>query len=73
MVIGSEPEIYFYAYRRSASGYIYMYYLTEPQRFATQMLDEMIREIEQAKPEYILIYRNIAILDGTRWRQYPTD
>ncbi|MCG6537854.1 MAG: hypothetical protein L7F78_24825, partial [Syntrophales bacterium LBB04] len=28
-VLGSEPQIYFYSQRRSATGYIYMYYLME--------------------------------------------
>jgi hypothetical protein len=43
-VIGSEPEIYFYANRRSATGYVYMYPLMEPQPFAARMQDELIRE-----------------------------
>ena len=29
-ILGSEPEIPFYADRRSATGYIYMYGLTNP-------------------------------------------
>ena len=53
-VIGSEPEIYFYANRRSATGYVYMYPLMERQALAPRMQDEMIREIEQARPEYIV-------------------
>lgn len=53
-VIGSEPEIFFYARRRSATGYIYMYPLMERQVFAPRMQDEMIREIEAARPEYIV-------------------
>ena len=54
-VLGSEPEIYFYAHRHSATGYIYMYGLMEPQRFAGQMQREMIREIEAARPKYLVI------------------
>jgi hypothetical protein len=53
-VIGSEPEIYFYAQRRSVTDYIYTYALGEPQPFALQMQDEMIRDIEAANPEYIV-------------------
>src|SRR5204863_794318 len=30
-VLGSEPELFFYANRRAASGYIYMYGLMEDQ------------------------------------------
>ena len=53
-VIGSEPEIYFYAHRRSATGYIYMYPLMEPQPFAARMQDELIREVESAHPRVIV-------------------
>jgi len=53
-VMGSEPEIYFYANRLPATGYIYTYPLMETQPFAAKMQDEMIRQIETAKPEYIV-------------------
>jgi hypothetical protein len=53
-VIGSEPQIYFYANRKSATGYIYMYGLMEPQVYAYQMQKEMIREIESMKPRYVV-------------------
>ena len=53
-VLGSEPEIYFYAQRHSATGYIYTYGLMEAQPYARQMQDEMIREIEIARPEYVV-------------------
>jgi hypothetical protein len=54
-VVGSEPQIYFYADRRSATGYIYMYPLMERQRFAARMQEEMIHEIERARPTYIVL------------------
>ncbi len=53
-VLGSEPEIYFYAQRHSATGYIYTYGLMEEQKFASQMQREMIDEIERTKPEYLV-------------------
>ena len=53
-VLGSEPEIYFYADRKSATGYIYTYPLVEPQPYAASMQDEMIREIESAHPRYLV-------------------
>jgi hypothetical protein len=53
-VLGSEPEIYFYARRPSATGYIYTYGLMEEQKFASQMQQEMIDEIEKGKPEYVV-------------------
>jgi hypothetical protein len=56
-VLGSEPEIYFYADRRAATGYIYTYALMEPQRFASQMQTEMIKEVESAHPRYLVFVR----------------
>lgn len=53
-VIGSEPQIYFYADRKSATGYIYVYGLMEPQDFASKMQHDMIHEIEKARPKYIV-------------------
>lgn len=65
-VIGSEPQIYFYSERLSASGYIYMYPLMEKQPFALQMQKEMIHEIESIKPKF-LIFINII----TSWLKGP--
>lgn len=57
-VLGSEPQIYFYAHRSSATSYLYTYSLMEHHRYAETMQKEMIREIENKKPEY-LIWVNI--------------
>ena len=53
-VLGSEPQIYFYSQRHSATGYIYMYGLMENHREAPRMQKEMIREIEEARPKYLV-------------------
>jgi hypothetical protein len=53
-VLGSEPQIYFYSHRHSATGYIYTYGLMEPQKYARQMQQEMIHEIEEARPKYLV-------------------
>jgi hypothetical protein len=53
-VLGSEPEIYFYAGRKSATGYIYTYALMERQPYSLQMQHEMIQEIESAHPAYLV-------------------
>jgi hypothetical protein len=53
-VLGSEPEIYFYADRKAATGYIYTYALMEPQPYAKTMQQEMIREIESVHPRYLV-------------------
>jgi hypothetical protein len=54
-VLGSEPQIYFYSKRRSATGYIYTYGLMEPQPYAHQMQQEMIRDIETARPKFLVL------------------
>ena len=53
-VLGSEPQILFYSRRRSATGYLYGYSLTEDQKYASTMLREAISEIEAAHPEYLV-------------------
>jgi hypothetical protein len=54
-VIGSEPEIYFYSKRHSATGYIYTYPLMEPQKYADDMQKEMASEIEQSRPDFMVL------------------
>jgi hypothetical protein len=65
-VLGSEPQIYFYSDRRSATGYIYTYGLMEPQKYASRMQQEMIREIERARPKFL-----ISVVMPDSWLQRP--
>ena len=68
-VLGSEPEIYFYSHRLSATGYIYTYPLMEAQIYAPAMQREMIGEIENARPEFLVL-----IYSRDSWgRQVSTD
>ncbi len=69
-VLGSEPQIFFLAHRRSATGYIYVYSLMEPQTFARTMQEEMERQIEENKPKYIVVVSPHPIL-RTSWLWYP--
>ena len=54
-IVGSEPEIYFYASRQSVTPYVYIYSMMEPHPFALRMQEEFIKDIEVAKPEYIVM------------------
>lgn len=63
-VIGSEPQIYFYSKRRSATGHLYTYALMESQPYARVMQEEMIREIESVKPKF-MVFVNVQ----TSWLQ----
>jgi hypothetical protein len=67
VVLGSEPEIYFYADRLSATGHIYMYGLMDNQPYAERMQLEMIREIEMTQPKYVVISHV-----QTSWMIQPT-
>jgi hypothetical protein len=53
-VLGSEPEIYFYANRHSATGYMYMYSLIVHHKYTSRMRDEMLHEIEANRPLYVV-------------------
>ena len=65
-VLGSEPEIYFYSGRHSATGFIYTYELMEAQPYASQMQRDMVREIEASRPEFIVI-----VYVTTSWLAHP--
>ncbi|HEY7002622.1 MAG TPA: glycosyltransferase family 39 protein [Candidatus Udaeobacter sp.] len=65
-VLGSEPQIYFYSDRRSATGYIYTYGLMEPQKYAGEMQHEMIRDIERARPKFLIF-----VVMPDSWLQRP--
>ncbi len=54
-VLGSEPEIPFYAKRHSVTGYIYTYALMENQPFALTMQNELIHDVETNHPEYVVV------------------
>ena len=65
-VLGSEPEIYFYSQRHSATGYIYTYPLVEEQPYASVMQSEFIREVESAAPEFV-----VYVLIDRSWLKRP--
>lgn len=54
-VLGSEPQICFYSNRRSATSHLYIYPLMGTHKYAQSMQQEMTREIEVAKPKYIVL------------------
>ena len=67
-VIGSEPEIYFYARRHSVSGYIYMYDLVRAQPYAAEMRREFMADVERLKPRYLVL-----INAGASWMPWPKE
>jgi len=57
-VLGSEPEIYFYADRIAATGYLYTYPLVDNQPYNEIMQQQMIQEIEKNAPPF-LVFCNV--------------
>jgi hypothetical protein len=57
-ILGSEPQIFFYSQRRSATSHIYVYPLTKNNQIALEMQKEMIEEIENTQPEFLVIVNN---------------
>jgi len=53
-VLGSEPEIYFYAHRHSATSYIYMYSLIVRHKYTARMREEMVRQLDTNRAEYVV-------------------
>ena len=53
-ILGSEPEICFYAVRHCATSYIYMYPLLEHQKFAPQMRNDMMLQMESVRPRFLV-------------------
>jgi hypothetical protein len=66
-VLGSEPEIYFYAHRRAATGHLYMYPLMEEHPYALKLQEQVIGEIERARPEYV-----VYVDDEYSWLTQPS-
>ncbi len=53
-IFGSEPEICFYSARHCASSYLYTYPLLEKQRYARQMQDDMMQQVRDARPRFLV-------------------
>jgi hypothetical protein len=58
LVFGSEPEIYFYAKRKSATGFIYMYDLAYAHPYKQSMQKELISEVEKSRPKFVIAFSN---------------
>jgi hypothetical protein len=58
-LFGSEPEICFYSARHCASSYLYLYPLMEKQKFAHQMQDQMMQQVRDARPRFLVYVDDI--------------
>ena len=65
-VMGSEPEICFYAHRKPATEYMYMFALMEPQPFALRMQEEMIAQVEKSEAPFLVLATS-----SSSWLEWP--
>jgi len=56
LILGSEPQIYFYTKRLSSAPYIYMYDLMYETNFALSMQKDLAEKTEKAKPKIIVYF-----------------
>jgi len=54
LVLGSEPQIYFYLRRHAPVKYIYMYPLLENTPYTMSLQKRFREEVESSKPEYLI-------------------
>jgi len=54
VVIGSEPEIYFYTKRRAATPYLYIHELLQDHQFARKMQQEFIAGVQNSRPKFLV-------------------
>lgn len=66
-MLGSEPQILFLARRRSATGFLYMYPMTEQHEYAESMQRQIINEIEAVEPELLAV-----VTVPSSWLYRPT-
>lgn len=57
-ILGSEPELYFYANCRAATGYLYTYPLMESQPIATWMQEDFCAQLEAGNPKFVVMVQN---------------
>ncbi len=65
-VLGSEPQIPFYADMRSATRYVYAYALMEVHPYAARLQEETVAEIEAVRPRHLVL-----VHVGTSWLPQP--
>lgn len=58
VVIGDEPQIYFYSHRRASISQIYPSQTMDPRPYAHKMQERMISELEQNPPAF-LVYSSL--------------
>lgn len=61
LIIGSEPQIYFYAARPAATRMVITYPMTGPYRYSSSLREEFLRDLEGG-PRYVVLVRDVTSL-----------
>jgi len=64
-ILGSEPEIFFYSHRHSATGHVCTYPILVP-KYGVALQKQMEKEIEKAQPEVLVL-----VNDKASWVAFP--
>jgi hypothetical protein len=66
LILGSEPQIYFYAERRNCSRLVLTYPLTGPYEYAATLQQEFIDDLALHRPPYLLLVNM-----QSSWGEFP--
>src|SRR5262249_22705642 len=69
LVVGSEPEIYFYADRPACTRLVITYPLTGPYPYGEGLRREFLNDCETCRPRYAIFCRDPASICELRYRQ----
>jgi hypothetical protein len=58
LIIGSEPEMYYYADRRACTRFVFTYPLIAPYSYSAQLREEFQDDFESHLPRYIVLMRS---------------
>jgi hypothetical protein len=68
LVIGSEPEIYFYAGRPACTRMVITYPMIGPYRYAPRLAEEFRHDFRSRRPRYVVLAGRLTAL--TEWPGY---
>jgi hypothetical protein len=66
-ILGGEPQIYFYANRSAATGFLYHYPLVEHQPYAETMSKQFVQEVEKSRPAIFIYSYQINSKNHNQW------
>ena len=55
LVLGNEPEVFFYTKAKNASKFIYTIEVFRPTKWRTRLQDEFLQDMEKEEPRFIMI------------------